>query len=1175
MYNYSETGQIDELITQGINLTGVSSPQLTFNVAYREYSTSYHDTLKVLVYTNCGTTYSSTIYSKTGSVLATGAATTSSFTPSVSSDWRQETLDLSAFAGSNITIRFQCVNGYGNNLYIDDINITGSVGLAANFSANSTSICPGGSVNFTDMSTGSPTSWSWNFGDGGTSGLQNPSHIYQIPGVYTVSLTASKTGSSNTITKTNYITVNQINAVSVSITVTPTGSVCQGSILTFTATGINGGGSPVYQWKKSGVNVGTNSTSYAPNDLVNGDVITCMLTSNISCTSGSPATSNSITAQVNSLLPVSVSISANPSGAICQGTMVTYTATGINGGSSPVYQWKKNNVNVGTNSTTFQTTGLNNSDIITCILTSNATCPSGSPATSNAITAVVNPLLPVSISITANPSGAICQGTNVVFTATGINAGSNPVYQWIKNGVSTGTNSTTFSANDLNNGDVITCILYSNAICATGTPDTSNSLTFQVNPVLPVSVSITANPSGILCAGGQVTFTAVGINGGLNPVYQWKKNGINTGTNSFTYQASGMNTGDIVTCVLTSNATCASGSPALSNAITLQVNPVLSTTMSSTNETNGQGNGTATVNVTGGTSPYTYLWSNGGLTSTITGLSAGTYSVTITDANLCTSVNSTVVNNQGNSPGQPIFSTYSKIVCRNQTGVNYAVSAVPYATGYTWTLPAGATITSGQGTTSIQVNFSSTANSGTMSVYAYNTFGNGPSATYAYTVALTKPATPAAIIGSLMVCAGSTASFSIAPVTNATSYTWVAPTNCTITSGQGTTSITVSVTSTWTTGLLKVSASNCAGTSTQKSVTIYSKPGTPGTITGLVNGVCANTSGVVYSIPAVNYATNYTWVVPTGATIASGQGTTSISVNFGSTFTSGNVSVTASNACGSGSTKTVTVRSVPNKPGTITGQTYNLCSATNITYTIAAVTGATSYVWTVPTGATIVSGQGTISITVNFGSTFVSGSITVKSSNNCGISAATTLSVNSKPAAPGTITGPTSVCAYQQNVSYSVNPVVGATSYSWTLPTGCTISSGAGTNAIQVNFGATAGKIYAFALNACGKGTGSYKTITIGCKSEIISQQSFEDLLVYPNPTSGLFNLSFYCAEIEDITFNVKNLIGENVMLRKYTTSIGDNQVEVQGNDLADGIYLLIIQSPNQRPLSRRLVISR
>ena len=61
-------------------------------------------------------------------------------------------------------------------------------------------------VSFTDTSTNSPTSWSWNFGDTNTSQAQNPSHTYGTVGLYTVALTATNQYGSNTNTKSNYVT---------------------------------------------------------------------------------------------------------------------------------------------------------------------------------------------------------------------------------------------------------------------------------------------------------------------------------------------------------------------------------------------------------------------------------------------------------------------------------------------------------------------------------------------------------------------------------------------------------------------------------------------------------------------------------------------------------------------------------------------------------------------------------------------------------------------------------------------------------------------------------------------------------------------------------------------------------------------------------------------------------
>ena len=89
-----------------------------------------------------------------------------------------------------------------------DLVVSEGAFISANFSADPTNGNVPLSVNFTDESTGTITSWNWNFGDGTSSAIQNPSHIYTKPGTYTVSLTISGIDGSNTETKTDYIIVN-------------------------------------------------------------------------------------------------------------------------------------------------------------------------------------------------------------------------------------------------------------------------------------------------------------------------------------------------------------------------------------------------------------------------------------------------------------------------------------------------------------------------------------------------------------------------------------------------------------------------------------------------------------------------------------------------------------------------------------------------------------------------------------------------------------------------------------------------------------------------------------------------------------------------------------------------------------------------------------------------------
>ena len=174
---------------------------------------------------------------------------------------------------------------------------------------------------------------------------------------------------------------------SVTIAATST-TICAGTSVTFTPTPINGGSSPTYEWKNGSTTVGTDAT-YVTTDLANNDVITCVMTSNLANVSPTTATSVGITMTVIPTVTPSVSVTANPSGTITPGTSVTFTATPTNEGTSPSYVWKKGSTIVGTNSTIYTDAGLANGDVITCVMTSNATCASPASVTSNQITMTV------------------------------------------------------------------------------------------------------------------------------------------------------------------------------------------------------------------------------------------------------------------------------------------------------------------------------------------------------------------------------------------------------------------------------------------------------------------------------------------------------------------------------------------------------------------------------------------------------------------------------------------------------------------------------------------------------------------------------------------------------------------------------------------------------------------
>ncbi|MGR6087970.1 MAG: T9SS type A sorting domain-containing protein [Arcticibacter sp.] len=147
-------------------------------------------------------------------------------------------------------------------------------------------ICPGGSVTL----TASPaTSYLW------STGATTQSIIVNQSGAYTVTTNG---GSACSGSASINVTDGFATMASVSIATAASGTISSSQTVSFTATPINGGAAPSYQWKKNGVNVGTNSATYVNSAWVNGDQVSCVMTSNATCVTGSPATSNTITMSV-------------------------------------------------------------------------------------------------------------------------------------------------------------------------------------------------------------------------------------------------------------------------------------------------------------------------------------------------------------------------------------------------------------------------------------------------------------------------------------------------------------------------------------------------------------------------------------------------------------------------------------------------------------------------------------------------------------------------------------------------------------------------------------------------------------------------------------------------------------------------------------------------------------
>jgi hypothetical protein len=510
------------------------------------------------------------------------------------------------------------------------------------------------------------------------------------------------------------------------------------------------------------------------------------------------------------------------------------------------------------------------------------------------------------------------------------------------------------------------------------------------------------------------------------------------------------------------------------------------------------------------TSAFSIIWydqsSGGSIVPTPTQVGPGsvTYWAEANDGS-CSSLTRTsvtlTINTAPATPGAISGPLDACPLVNTNTVVTYSISPVAGATSYTWTVPVGVTIVAGQGTTSLDVTFDNTfaLTNSFFTVTATNAVGC-TSAASSLEVLKIVPGIPAVINGPTDACpfAGqpTNATYSIAPVPNATSYTWTVSGNATLVSGQGTTSIQVSFASNYTAGNIRVTAnSNCGNRSPRQLSVSRQLPTAPVSISGATDACpyIGTPTQVTYSIAPVANAVSYTWTVPANVTLVSGQGTTSINVTFNTGFVSSNIKVkSVSNCFTSGDRQLLVTGSTYNAPGSITGP-LNACAfigtANEATYTIRKVTNAPAYIWTVPAGATITSHPGgagvndTI-ITVSYDNSFVSGSSILVQTAGCVTSTARSITISRiLPSTPGLIAGPTNVCEFMDSpgnpggttVTYTIRKVANATSYTWTAPANATITGhpgGAGVNdtIVEVNFSSsfTTGTFNVYCENACG-----------------------------------------------------------------------------------------------------------
>ncbi|MCB0559738.1 MAG: hypothetical protein KDD09_12385, partial [Phaeodactylibacter sp.] len=349
------------------------------------------------------------------------------------------------------------------------------------------------------------------------------------------------------------------------------------------------------------------------------------------------------------------------------------------------------------------------------------------------------------------------------------------------------------------------------------------------------AVTVTASETEI-CEGETVTITATGT-GGLTPyTYTW-----NTGqsTASFTdTPAAGTQT---YTVALTDANGCTSTA-----SVTVIVNDNPEASASATNTTCGDANGSATITVTGGTTPFSYTWSpNVSTTAMANNLSAGTYDFTVTDANGCTDTGSVTV---GNDDGPTVNAGTDVTICEGETTTLTATSTGGLAlVTYTWMPEAlnGASVDISPTTTT------------TYTVTA--TDANGCMATDQVVVTVT-PLPVTAINGPDQRCAGEGAQFQVNPPLSGATYLWTFGGPATPSS-----STQSSVVVTWAdvpgqyTGTLEVTQNGCTNIYTQDIVITEEVKAIAGPDQEICQGASTNLDANGSSVFG-----NYLWTVQSG-----------------------------------------------------------------------------------------------------------------------------------------------------------------------------------------------------------------------------------------------------------------------------------------------------------------------
>lgn len=727
--------------------------------------------------------------------------------------------------------------------------------------------------------TTSGTIFSWTGPGGYTSAVQNPTRITPpaaYSGLYSLEVTDG-----NSCKNTQSVSVTIYASPVVDITVIGSSNLCTGQ----TTAELQGGGAVSYEWSTLETTNSIVVSSAGVYNVTGTDANGCQNDTTQTITeTAAPAAPN-----VTPAGPVTLCTDGSTS------TSITLTATNYPG---PGLSWSDGSTDVNSIS-------INYADNIFALYVDGNGCVSSSN-----IVVVDQRLYSIAASGVSGDT-ALCSGNSVTLSVAGGNLELGDTWQWYRTGcgsvsVGSGTSITVSPTTTTQ------YFVRAEGSCGSTACANRNLLVFSSGPL--GNVQNVVLPAAA-CVGNTISASVPVIPGAT--YYQWSAPAgslINGNPSPYTTSSNAV-TITLGNAVSSGWYICVQGGNPCNTTINTKCNWIRG---SVTQPLSISGNIVACPNTSGSystpavTGAETYAWS---ITGDATVSGSGTtvtvnFGPSFTSGTLCvraalncgyqSAPRCIAISNTTPVPGAM---TGPSTVCPGGSG-SYSIPSIAVASGYNWTVPTGATITSGIGTNSVTVMFPSGYTTGTVCVTANSSCGV-PSVSRCKTVVSGIPGVPASISGQLTGVCGSTQNYSAASVAGATGYSW-SVVGGTISGPSTNSTVVVDWSASGTTGTLSVAATNSCGAGGLRTVSIRKIPGVPGAITG--DASVTNCGVGNYSLVAVAGATSYNWAAPVVPANIIGNGSNSVTIDY-SGVAPGSYSITATpaNACGNSNTVSFSV----------------------------------------------------------------------------------------------------------------------------------------------------------------------------------------------------------------------------------------------------------------------------